>query len=132
MCPGKENLFSFHLACAIFPTVIFIFHGEDVVFMGAKVQIFSIQVAFFLVHFHPYLLYGGLHLLAFDIDGYPTTLRVLFAITEVLAKMVQTSVTVRDGLRENAVVVFGCVFIFLNIATTIGMVTSGLPRSLNG
>jgi hypothetical protein len=38
VCPGKEVVSSFHLACAIFPTVMLVFHGEDVVFMGAKVH----------------------------------------------------------------------------------------------
>ena len=36
----KENLFSFHLACAIFPVVTFKVHGEGVGFMGTKVQFF--------------------------------------------------------------------------------------------
>ena len=38
--------------------------------MGTKVQIFSILVAFFFfVHFRPYLLDEGFHLLAVDVDG---------------------------------------------------------------
>ena len=44
MCRRKENLFSFHLACTIFPTVIFVFHGEDVGFMGAKALIFCFHL----------------------------------------------------------------------------------------
>ena len=41
-------------------------------FIGAKVQIFSMQVAFFfLVRFYPYLLAGGLRFPSVDIDGYP-------------------------------------------------------------
>lgn len=40
--------------------------------MGTKVQIFSMQVAFFfLVRFYPYLLAGGLRFPSVDIDGYP-------------------------------------------------------------
>ena len=34
--------------------------------------------------------------------------------------------------NKTTVVLFDCGFVFLNTATTIGMVTSGLLRSLNG
>jgi hypothetical protein len=66
----KEKFFSLHLACAIFPAVTFKVHGKKAGFRGAKVQIFSIL--FFLFRsFLPYLLDGGLHLLAVDVDGSP-------------------------------------------------------------
>ena len=68
---GKEVVCSFHLACAIFPTVVFVFHGEDVVFMGTKIQIFSILVAFLLVYLRPFLFVRGLHLLAVNTDDCP-------------------------------------------------------------
>ena len=37
----KENFFSLHSACAIFPAVIFKLHGKKAGFRGAKVQIFG-------------------------------------------------------------------------------------------
>ena len=51
--------------------IILVFHVEDVGFMSTKIQIISIPVAFFFIHFRLCQLARGLHLLAVDVDGCP-------------------------------------------------------------
>ena len=82
------------------------------------------------VHFRPYLFDGGLHLLAVDEDGNASCAALCHKLMfwQIWFKRPSQVGTV----RENAFVSFDCVFVFPNTATTIGMVTSGLPRSLNG
>ena len=83
------------------------------------------------VHFGANLLDGGLHLLAVDVDGYPAGA----ALCHKPVVCGKDASNVRHGMgrhKKTAVVLIDCGFVSLMSATTIEMVTSGLPRSLNG
>ena len=74
------------------------------------------------VHFRPYLLDGGFDLLAVDEDGDSSCAALCHSLKfwQSWHKCPSQAGTV----RENAVVVFGCVFVFPNTATTIAAVMS--------
>ena len=83
------------------------------------------------VHFRPYLLDGGLHLFAVDVDGYPAGA----ALCHKLVVCGKDASNVRHGMgrhKKTAVVLIDCGFVSLMSATTIEVVTSNLLRSLNG
>ena len=83
------------------------------------------------VHLGTYLLDGGLHLLAVDVDGYPAG-----------AALCHKSVVCgKDGLnachgmgrhKKTEVVLFDCVFVCFNTATTIECGYEHEVRYLNG
>ena len=80
------------------------------------------------VHLGADLLDRGFDLFAVYEDGYPAG-AALCHKPVVCGKM---SVPNRDGKGKPLSCCLTAVFVFLNTATTIAMVTSGLPRSLNG
>ena len=84
-----------------------------------------------LVHLGTYLLDGGLHLLAVDVDGYPAGA----ALCHKPVVCGKDGLNVRHGMgrhKKTAVVLIDCGFVNIVIATTIVVVTSTPVRRLNG
>ena len=84
-----------------------------------------------LVHLGTYLLDGGFHLLAVDVDGYPAGA----ALCHKPVVCGKDGLNVRHGMgrhKKTAVVLIDCGFVNIVIATTIVVVTSTPVRRLNG
>lgn len=84
-----------------------------------------------LVHLGTYLLDGGLHLLAVDVDSYPAGA----ALCHKLVVCGKDASNVRHGMgrhKKTAVVLIDCGFLCLVNATTIGTVMRTLGRNSSG